>query len=155
MGYSNYKYFVLFLFYTVVLCAWFSLTGLYDFIRAWVRKKSCMLEMVFVPPLLSFIPQSRTLDLATADKFNVIFCYFVCTLFGLSTSSLLVFHVYLSLFNRTTIGMMHVCTHFKLYFCQPQQLMFTQSFLLQRICSGLGQLKVRRRGCTFWASRQT
>lgn len=38
VGYSNYKYFVLFLFYTLVLCAWFSLTGLYDFIRAWVSE---------------------------------------------------------------------------------------------------------------------
>ena len=42
VGYSNYKYFVLFLFYTVVLCAWFSLTGLYDFIRAWVSRNVCV-----------------------------------------------------------------------------------------------------------------
>ena len=37
VGYYNYKYFILFLFYTVLLCAWFCLSGLYDFIRAWVR----------------------------------------------------------------------------------------------------------------------
>lgn len=54
-------------------------------------------------PTLHFL-QNRTLDLATADKFNVIFCYLVCTLFGLSTGSLFIFHIYLSLFNRTTLG---------------------------------------------------
>ena len=59
---------------------------------------------------LSFIAQDHTLDLATADKFNVIFCFFVCSMFGLSTGSLFIFHVYLSLFNRTTLGMYRVNT---------------------------------------------
>jgi hypothetical protein len=46
VGYSNYKYFVLFLLYTVLLCAWFSLTGLYDFIRAWVSGDECILVAI-------------------------------------------------------------------------------------------------------------
>ncbi len=36
VGYSNYKYFILFLLYTVLLCVYICLTGLYDFIQAWV-----------------------------------------------------------------------------------------------------------------------
>ena len=36
VGYSNYKFFVLFLFYTMLLCVWFAATGGYDFFRAWV-----------------------------------------------------------------------------------------------------------------------
>lgn len=53
VGYSNYKYFVLFLFYTVVLCAWFSLTGLYDFIRAWVSRNDGFIVVMSVLSSLS------------------------------------------------------------------------------------------------------
>ena len=54
VGYSNYKYFVLFLLYTVLLCAWFSLTGLYDFIRAWVsRDELCLGSQCLTSPLSS------------------------------------------------------------------------------------------------------
>ena len=38
VGYSNYKFFVLFLFYTMLLTLYVCLTGLYDFIQAWVGK---------------------------------------------------------------------------------------------------------------------
>ena len=41
VGYSNYKFFVLFLFYTVVLCLFFCVTGLYDVVRAWVGPPHC------------------------------------------------------------------------------------------------------------------
>ncbi|XP_064405258.1 palmitoyltransferase ZDHHC20-like isoform X2 [Halichondria panicea] len=81
VGWSNYKFFVLFLFYTVVLCVWVATTGAWDFIKAW----------------------HGTVKDHSSDKFNVIFCMIVCSLFGLSSLSLLVFHTYLSLFNKTTL----------------------------------------------------
>lgn len=36
VGFSNYKFFVLFLFYSVLLCVWLCITGLNAFIMAWV-----------------------------------------------------------------------------------------------------------------------
>ena len=42
VGFSNYKYFVLFLFYSVLLCVWLSITGLNAFIAAWVRRCTIM-----------------------------------------------------------------------------------------------------------------
>jgi hypothetical protein len=81
VGYSNYKYFVLFLFYTVVLALWVCATGLYDFIRAW----------------------NDILHSTPAYKFQVIFCYFISAMFGFTTSFLLCFHVYLVCWNRTTL----------------------------------------------------
>jgi hypothetical protein len=36
VGYSNYKYFYLFLMYTLILGIWFCLTSLYDIIQLWV-----------------------------------------------------------------------------------------------------------------------
>lgn len=38
VGWTNYKFFFLFLFYTVMLCVWVALTGAYDFARAWVSE---------------------------------------------------------------------------------------------------------------------
>lgn len=48
--------------------------------------------------------QNDTLHHDTADKFNVIFCFFVSAMFGFSTSVLFFFHLYLIAVNKTTIG---------------------------------------------------
>ena len=106
VGYSNYKFFVLFLFYTVLLSLWFCTTGLFDFIQAWVT---------LCPPTMcththtymhthTHTRKQKGFSTNNSTKFNVIFCYFVSSLFGLSTSVLLAFHIYLSFFNRTTLG---------------------------------------------------
>lgn len=56
VGYSNYKYFVLFLLYTVLLCAWFAVTGFYDFLRAWVN----LLTLLSIDMFHSLTPHYRT-----------------------------------------------------------------------------------------------
>lgn len=81
VGYSNYKYFVLFLFYTFLLSLFFCATGLYDLIRA----------------------IKGTVDISPTERIMVIFCYSLCALFGFSTSSLFGYHMYLVLTNKTTI----------------------------------------------------
>lgn len=81
VGFSNYKFFVLFLFYSVVLCVWLAITGLNGFIAAWGTQSG----------------------IKSARKFQVIIWYFICCMFGLSTSVLLCFHIYLTLFNKSTL----------------------------------------------------
>ena len=48
--------------------------------------------------------QQNVLHDSPADKFQVIFCYFISGMFGFSTSVLLGFHIYLVCWNRTTLG---------------------------------------------------
>lgn len=43
-------------------------------------------------------------EVESSDKYQVIIWYFMCCMFGLSTSVLFCFHVYLILFNKTTLG---------------------------------------------------
>ncbi|XP_019863089.1 PREDICTED: palmitoyltransferase ZDHHC15-like [Amphimedon queenslandica] len=84
VGFSNYKYFYLFLFYTVVLSLWFCLSSLYDIVHLW----------------------RKDLKEGLASKFNVTFCFVILGVFGLSTSCLLFFHTYLIFTNKTTIESM-------------------------------------------------
>lgn len=37
VGYYNYKFFLLFLFYTILLCVYVNLSTIYDFCSIWVR----------------------------------------------------------------------------------------------------------------------
>ncbi len=60
--------------------------------------------------------QHGTVKDHSSDKFNVIFCMIVCSLFGLSSLSLLVFHTYLSLFNKTTLGKCYY-NHALIFYC--------------------------------------
>jgi hypothetical protein len=85
VGYSNYKYFYLFLMYTLILGIWFCLTSLYDIIQLWTGGLQG--------------------DAATvANKFNVTFCVIIVGIFCLSTSTLFFYHTYLIVVNKTTIG---------------------------------------------------
>ena len=127
VGYSNYKFFLLFLMYSALLCLWLCLTALHAFISAWVcapvRRTSvvgCVASQRNValregggmqvthylihqirPCVLHYLQEK---DINSADKFQVIFLYFVCVMFGLSISILFFFHMYLLLFNKTTLG---------------------------------------------------
>jgi palmitoyltransferase len=87
VGYSNYKYFYLFLMYTLILGIWFCLTSLYDIIQLWTGGLQG--------------------DAATvANKFNVTFCVIIVGIFCLSTSTLFFYHTYLIVVNKTTIESM-------------------------------------------------
>ena len=101
VGFSNYKYFYLFLFYTVVLSLWFCLSSLYDIIHLWVSEREKEREEKFY---LSHSSQRKDLKEGLASKFNVTFCFVILGVFGLSTSCLLFFHTYLIFTNKTTIG---------------------------------------------------
>ena len=48
--------------------------------------------------------QKGTVEINPTERVMVIFCYFLCLLFGFSTSTLFGYHMYLVLTNKTTLG---------------------------------------------------
>lgn len=80
---QNYKFFLLFLFYGLVLCLFALATSLPSFIVFW---------------------EGHRLAHEVIAKFSMVFLPFIAFLFGLSISCLLLYHIYLVCKNRTTIG---------------------------------------------------
>ena len=52
VGYSNYKYFFLFLMYTIIVCLWFCLSSLYDVVHIWVRLSILLLYYLSYCPFI-------------------------------------------------------------------------------------------------------
>lgn len=62
-------------------------------------------KFIWLATVRIIILQGTDNELRSSDKFQVIIWYFVCCMFGLSTAVLFCFHVYLFLYNKTTLGM--------------------------------------------------
>lgn len=77
---SNYKYFMLFLLWALVLCLWIGFTSIPYFIKFWNGE------------LADF-----------QDKFHIVFLPFVAFMFSISVVGLLSFHIWLTFKNRSTI----------------------------------------------------
>ncbi|KAI3386779.1 hypothetical protein SNEBB_008863 [Seison nebaliae] len=80
VGYSNYKFFVLFLFYAFVYCLWVTSTTMKYFIKFWTNN----------------LPDG-------GGKFHILFVFFTSSMFALSVSSLLFYHLWLTSKNRSTL----------------------------------------------------
>nr|XP_044633376.1 palmitoyltransferase ZDHHC20 isoform X2 [Equus asinus] len=80
VGFSNYKFFLLFLLYSLLYCLFVATTVLQCFIKFWTNELS-----------------------ATRAKFHVLFLFFVSTMFFISVLSLFSYHCWLVGKNRTTI----------------------------------------------------
>ncbi|XP_053702938.1 palmitoyltransferase ZDHHC20-B-like [Synchiropus splendidus] len=80
VGFSNYKYFVLFLAYASLYCVVISATVVQYFIKFWTK---------------------QLLD--SHAKFHILFLFFVAAIFYISILSLLIYHLWLIGKNRTTI----------------------------------------------------
>ncbi|XP_054611831.1 palmitoyltransferase ZDHHC20-A-like isoform X2 [Dunckerocampus dactyliophorus] len=81
VGFSNYKYFVLFLTYASLYCAVICATVIQYFIKFWTKQ----------------LPDTHS------AKFHILFLFFVAALFFISILSLLSYHLWLVGKNRTTI----------------------------------------------------
>ena len=106
VGYDNYKYFLLFLFYSVLYCVFVAATSIEYFIQFWsVRQNSfsnnTIIKVNFKTNLIHFLKEIQKFQ---ASRFNLLFLFFIATMFGLSIISLLVYHIYLAAKNRTTLG---------------------------------------------------
>ena len=78
VGWSNYKFFFLFLFYTVLLCVWVAVTGAYDFARAWV---SCRIDpyshsycVSLVVCCVCSLVLRRTISRTSSKSYSVLLC---------------------------------------------------------------------------------
>ncbi|XP_063414917.1 palmitoyltransferase ZDHHC20-B-like isoform X1 [Mytilus trossulus] len=80
VGFTNYKYFVLFLGYGLLYCLFIAFTSLQYFIEFWTGGSS-----------------------KEAVKFHVLFVFFVAMMFGISLISLFGYHIYLTCSNRSTL----------------------------------------------------
>lgn len=78
--FNNYKYFILFLGYGLLYCAYVASASLPYFVQFWKGQLEGM------------------------GRFHILFLFFVSVMFAISLVSLFGYHIYLVLMNRTTLG---------------------------------------------------
>jgi len=84
VGFQNYKFFLLFLFYALSYCVFIAASTARYFLHIWLLEKEADQEL-------------------GSAKYHILFVFFVSILFSLSVSSLFWYHIWLVLHNRSTL----------------------------------------------------
>jgi len=79
VGWSNYKFFILFLFYALTYCLYICATTFKYFLKFWDNQ------------------------LDANSRFHILFIFLVAAMFAVSVSVLFFYHLYLVLYNKTTL----------------------------------------------------
>lgn len=98
--FPNYKFFILFLGYSLIYCLFISLSSLEYFILFWkvtILVLRCVCQYYTVSCW-----QGR---LEGNGRFHILFLFFVALMFAISLISLFCYHCYLVVHNRSTLGM--------------------------------------------------
>ncbi|XP_050437104.1 palmitoyltransferase ZDHHC20-B-like isoform X2 [Adelges cooleyi] len=84
VSYSNYKYFILFLAYGLLMCIYVASTTVQFVLKFWDATSDMRLQ-------------------GASYKIHIIFLFFIASMFSISLFSLLAYHIYLVSKNRTTL----------------------------------------------------
>jgi len=106
ISYTNYKAFVLFLFYAFTFCSYIVITSLPYFLEIWkvsfvTSWKFFIKRLVHFPINLLFLLQNST---AAPGSIHILFLFIIATMFFFSIMSIFSYHLYLIGYNRTTLG---------------------------------------------------
>ncbi|XP_059919595.1 palmitoyltransferase ZDHHC2 isoform X1 [Gadus macrocephalus] len=93
VGFSNYKYFMLFLAYSLLYCLFITATDLQYFIRFWTAEGRAHDRL---KEYLNGLPD-------TQGKFHIMFLFFASSMFSVSLASLFAYHCWLVCKNRSTL----------------------------------------------------
>ncbi|XP_024139215.1 palmitoyltransferase ZDHHC2 isoform X3 [Oryzias melastigma] len=93
VGFSNYKYFMLFLAYSLLYCLFVTATDLQYFIKFWTAGGKAHFRL---KEYLKGLPDTQA-------KFHILFLFFSASMFSVSLASLFIYHCWLVCKNRSTL----------------------------------------------------
>ncbi|XP_029918292.1 palmitoyltransferase ZDHHC2 isoform X1 [Myripristis murdjan] len=93
VGFSNYKFFMLFLAYSLLYCLFITATDLQYFIKFWTAGGRAHFRL---KEYLNGLPDTQA-------KFHIMFLFFAASMFSVSLASLFVYHCWLVCKNRSTL----------------------------------------------------
>ena len=105
VSYTNYKAFILFLFYAFTFCSYIVITSLPYFLEIW--KVSFAISVynrllpLYILDVSSFLFQNST---AARGSIHILFLFIIAIMFFFSIMSIFSYHLYLIGHNRTTLG---------------------------------------------------
>ncbi|XP_053734461.1 palmitoyltransferase ZDHHC2 isoform X2 [Synchiropus splendidus] len=93
VGFSNYKFFLLFLAYSLLYCLFITATDLPFFIKFWTAGGRAHFRLT---EYLNGLPDTQA-------KFHILFLFFSASMFSVSLASLFIYHCWLVCRNRSTL----------------------------------------------------
>ncbi|XP_031413826.1 palmitoyltransferase ZDHHC2 isoform X1 [Clupea harengus] len=93
VGFSNYKFFMLFLAYSLLYCLFITATDLQYFIKFWLAGGKAHERL---KEYLSGLPDTQA-------KFHIMFLFFAASMFSVSLAALFAYHCWLVCKNRSTL----------------------------------------------------